>query len=453
MLHPFIKKLSTSKKTTVITPTQGAHKAYLTAKVFHTLEQSIVVVLKNAAQAHAFMDDLRFFLPKKKNRVLFFPGYHILPFKSLNYHKETSISRLAALSRILDNRSHPLIIVTVVDTILQKLIPRKNLDAYAELVMANEEIERDDLILKLEAGGYMKTSLVEDPGEYSVRGGILDVFSPGETHPVRIEFFGDLVESIRTFSPFSQRGIRAIAETILIPATEAVLIPDELPHILARLRHTGTIAGISPDKIRDYVNETREFGRFPGIESMLSIIYDDLDTFFDYIRSDTLLFLDDPEALKAQAEDFDNKSQLNYQTTTAEKKLCVPPDTISVKWDDLFPVIDRYQTLSFEPFELTGSTDTPPLVHEFRYSVNTDLSSALKREGVDENPLSPLVDWVEMHQEHKRQILCVLNQESQVKRLLALLQPYGLLPGPCTKDVPGVSVSDRASVIRFCIGA
>ena len=431
MLHPFIKKLPTSKKTTVITPTHGAHKAYLTAKVFHTLEQSIVVVLKNAAQAHAFMDDLRFFLPEKKNRVLFFPGYHILPFKSLNYHKETSINRLAALSRILDNRSHPLIIVTVVDTILQKLIPRKNLDAYAELVMANEEIDRDDLILKLEAGGYMKTSLVEDPGEYSVRGGILDVFSPGETHPVRIEFFGDLVESIRTFSPFSQRGIKAIAETILIPATEAVLIPDDLPHILARLRHAGTIAGIGPDKIRDYVNEIREFGRFPGIESMLSIIYDDLDTFFDYIRSDTLLFLDDPEALKAQAGDFDNKSQLNYQTATAEKKLCVPPDTISLKWDNLFPMVDRYQTLSFEPFELTGSTDTPSLVHEFRYSVNTDLSSALKREGVDENPLTPLVDWVEMHQEQKRRILCVLNQESQVKRLLALLQPYGLLPGSC----------------------
>ena len=433
MSNQLIKQIRTADNSVVTIPTNGSHKAYLTSRLFKNSNVSIVVILKDIKKALDFLNELRFFLPEKKDRLIFFPGYHILPFKSLAYHKETSTNRLAALSKIMDSACDPLIIVTVVETILQKLIPKKSLNEFAELVIANEEIDRDALIVKLESGGYTKTCLVEDPGEYSARGGILDVFSPQEKYPVRIEFFGDLVESIRYFSPFTQRGVKEIWETILIPATEAILTKENLPHILARLRQAGRIAGLDASKIRQMVNEIRELGRFPGIESMLSIVYEDLDTFFDYIPENTFLVLDFPDELESVANDFENKTLFNYKTTTSENRLCVEPESIYLKWDRVKSFIESRHHTSFKQLDMS----THPLAERdqlrlsFDYQDNTDLSLLLKREGARENPLRPLVDWLNGHVAGKRNVLCVLSQESQSKRLLSLLQPYGIEPEPC----------------------
>jgi len=433
MLKRLIKEAQNTDNLSVVTRTDGAHKAYLTSRCFSALNVSILVVLQDTKKAIAFIDELNFFLPGQKDKIVFFPGYHILPFKSLAYHKETSTKRLAALSKIMNSGSQPLLIVTVVDTILQKLIPKKTLTDFAELVIANEEIDRNALIIKLESGGYSKTSLVEDPGEYSVRGGIMDIFSPGEKYPVRIEFFGDLVESIRYFSVYTQRGVKEIYETIIIPATEAILTRENLPHILARLRQAGASAGLEASKIRPYVNETREFGRFPGVESMLSIVYEHLDTLFDYIPENTLLIMDSPDDLESEAMDFENKAVLNYKTTATESRLCVEPDSIYLKWDHVKTVASSKRQLFFRPFDLMHDPCAEKSVAQLLFEVqdNTELSSSLKREGTKENPLTPLVEWFEDHLAHKRIVLCVLSQESQSRRLTSLLQPYGIDPVQC----------------------
>ncbi|SDT96413.1 transcription-repair coupling factor (superfamily II helicase) [Desulfobacula phenolica] len=446
MSNHIIKEIQATDNNVVIIPTDGSHKACLISQLFNDSNDSIVVILSDTKKALGFLDELSFFLPDKKDHIVFFPGYHILPFKSLAYHKETSTNRLAALSKIMDSVFHPLIIVTVVETILQKLIPKKSLNEFAELVIANEEIDRDELILKLESGGYTKTSLVEDPGEYSVRGGILDVFSPGEKYPVRIEFFGDLVESIRYFSPFTQRGVKEIYETVIIPATEAVVSKENLPHILARLRQAGNIAGLDAPKVRGYVNETREFGRFPGIESMLSIIYDDLDTFFDYIPENSRLLLDVPDELESCAMDFESKAFFNYKTTASESRLCVEPDSIYLKWDKIKSLIKSKKHTSFKLFDpaVMPLNEARQTTFSFDYQDNTEICSMLKRAGTKDNPLRPLVDWFNDHIENYRKVFCVLSQESQSKRLLSLLQPYGIKPEPCQafplamKQKPGI---------------
>ncbi|MBC2705503.1 transcription-repair coupling factor [Desulfobacula sp.] len=432
MSNQLIKKIQTADNCVVITPTDGSHKAYLTAQLFKDAKVPIVVILKDTKRALCFIDDFSFFLPDKKDQLVFFPGYHILPFKSLSYHRETSTNRLAALSKIMNSTSEPLIIVTVVDTILQKLIPKKEINDFAELVIANEEIDRDALIKKLESGGYTRTSLVEDPGEYSVRGGILDIFSPGETYPVRIEFFGDLAESIRYFSPFTQRGIKEIYETVIIPATEAIITRENLPHILARIRQAGTIARLDASKTRQVVNETREFGRFAGIESMLSIVYEDLDTFFDYIPENTHFLLDSPEELEFNANDFENKALLNYKTTASESRLCVEPDSIYLKWTKIKFHINTKKHTSFKQLNVTNkpfNSDHPAVI--FDYQDNTGLSSLLKRQGTKDNPLLPLVEWFNDQLDNRMNILCVISQESQSKRLISLLKPYGIEPGFC----------------------
>lgn len=427
-----IRQIQTARTPAVIIPTEGSHKAFFISQLFLDTNKNMVIIARDRKKAAQFLQELEFFLPEHQGQLVLFPSYNILPFKSLSYHKQTSIDRLAALSKMMHQGSKPFIIITTVRSMLQKLIPRTRMDHFAELIMANEETDRDALISKLESGGYTKTSLVEDPGEYSVRGGILDIFCPGETHPVRMEFFGDLVESMRYFNVYTQRGIKEVSEIIVLPATEAVVTEEEVPHIIARLRQAGTIAGLNVEKIREYVTRVREFNRFSGIESMLSIVYEQLDTIFDYLPESSLLIQDLPEELAARGMDVEDEFRLNYQSTAAENRLCVAHEDICLKWDQVDEQMGACNCLPIKSFDvLPGQVDDDlrPAIH-LDYQDNNGLSQALKREGVRENLLKPLIDWFEEQLKNNRAVVCVLSQKAQVKRLRALLAPYGVEPLP-----------------------
>jgi len=470
-----IKGIGRNRSTIIPMGTGGSHKAYLTAKIFDSLESPLMVILADQKQALSFMEDLSFFLPEElakfrkpeeKKEVIYFPGYNILPFKSLSYHRETSSLRLAALSKILESGSQKYLVITYIDTLMQQLIPKKSINDFLELIIANEEIDRDQLIIKLEEGGYSRVSLVEDPGEYSVRGGILDLFSPGETKPVRIEFFGDLVESIRYFSPFTQRTTKELNETIILPATEAIILRDQLPHILARLRDAGTKAGLPADHTRAYVNETRESGRFPGIESMLSIVYDSLDSLFEYLPGSTVFLLDSPDTLAAKAEEFENRALHNYKTVTEENRLCVNPESIYLKYGQVMEHINEHKQVAFKQIILEEDKENSAVI-SFDYGDNLELSAVLRRQGqqdhqgrqdhqeqqehqehkdqpveeADENPLKPLVKWFEEQLGLQRVVFCIMNQDIQAKRLTSLLAPYGIRPGPIESFGQGKNLS------------
>ena len=429
MTPSIIDPIKTTPHSLVLTPQASAPKACLASALFQSMDQSMVAVLPDEKSALQFVDDLIFFSPGLKSKVFYFPGYHILPFKSLSYHRETSTSRLAVLSRLLHSNGRYLM-VTHVDNLVQKLIPRQVVADRSELVMANEDVDRDGLVENLEACGYNRVSLVEEPGEYSVRGDILDVFSPGEARPVRMEFFDDLVESIRTFSPHSQRGIKELGETILVPATEVVIPIDEQPHVLARLRKAGAKAGLGADRVRDYVTQVRELGRFPGMESMLSLVYDELGTFFDYLSKDVFFLLDSPDLLKSRAEDLENKAILNYRTVTAENRLCVAPDDIYATFDQALKNIAGFSGTELTSLALTEDRENKQ-VFRFESRNNEELRTRLHQSSGSESPLQPLVEWTESFSEQGFRILFVLRQDAQVKRLFSLLAPYGIQPTQC----------------------
>ena len=448
MLNHLTCQIKNFRHSIIISPFDGSHRAYLTALIYKNLGISVVAVLPDQSRALNFLEDLKFFLPEDRDRIIFFPGYRIMPLKSLASHRETCTERLCSLSRMTDNNFLPAIVVTSVDAVIQKLVPRKAFDEFSELVMPNEELDRDALIAKLETGGYMRTSLVEDPGDYAVRGSIIDIYSSQYTEPLRMEFFGDLVESVRHFSPYTQRGTEELAEAVVIPASEAVIPEKELPHILARLRQAGAEAGLDATGIRQIVNQVRESGRFAGIETMLSIVYEKLDTFFDYIPEESLILTDAPEDLESRAMDIESRARINYKNAASEKRLCVNPDTVYLGWDRVREQICIKKNVSFQMYDMAGKSNDPcgrpELVARLNCQDNGELSASLKREGSRDNPLEPLAIWLNDHLENRRTVLCVLSQESQAKRLLSLLGTYGIEPVHCNsfplacKKNPGI---------------
>ena len=409
-----------------ITGVKGSDKAFLASQLFERLSSSMVVVLPTQKDALAFMEDYTFFSPEKDNSLLFFPGYNILPFKSLSYHGETAGIRMAALYQMMVEDKKQLL-VTWGDTLIQKVLPRKILADFVELILNGDEIDRDQLISRLNSGGYTRSSLVEEPGDYAVRGGILDLFSPGAGHPVRMEFFGDYVESLRIFSPETQRGIREIQEAVVIPASEAVTDKITLPHLIARLHQAGAQAGLKSTKVREYVEKIREFGRFPGMDSMLSIVYPELDSPLTYIPKDALILLDRPDELKNCAAVFEAKALDNYNQALSEGKLCVEPDTIYSSWDGVAAALNKRNPISFKELHFEEQGDKR-LVFPLQIGDNTQLTARLKALQNQDNPLMPLVEWIEEQESMGIPTLMVCHGELQAQRLLSLLAPYGLAP-------------------------
>ena len=158
----------------------------------------MAVIVPSGDAAAAFCRDLCFFLPEAAG-LLTFPAYNLLPFKRLAYHGETAARRIRTLYRLTASDVPPLVVVAI-DALVQKIIPKQALIDYVDLVLPGEPLDSERLVARLVAGGYTRSVITEEPGDFSVRGGIVDVFSPLYDEPLRIERFGDVVDELRFFS-------------------------------------------------------------------------------------------------------------------------------------------------------------------------------------------------------------------------------------------------------------
>ena len=214
-LDTLIQEIPDRNRRILCTGLPGPAQARLVHRIYRETGLPVCVVLPTPKNVEGFLENLQFFC-SDSNSLLSFPSYNLSPFKFVSYHNQTAAERIRVLYRLTDRVSPPLL-VTTAEALIQRIVPKQALLDFAELVMAGEEIDRDGLIEKLVAGGYTRAAIVEEPGDFCVRGGILDVFSPLYSEPLRIELFGDLVESLRLFSASSQRTLQDISEAVILP--------------------------------------------------------------------------------------------------------------------------------------------------------------------------------------------------------------------------------------------
>jgi transcription-repair coupling factor (superfamily II helicase) len=430
MFDNFSNLLSQKEKSLTLTGITGSRKAYIAANLFLNSDVPLVIILPDRKKALHFIDELDFFLPEVKQSIIYFPSYNILPFKSLSFNSQTAANRTSALYRLLTNQTKNYIFVTYIDTFLQKVIPKQNLSNSCELIINGEEISRDDLIIRLEETGYKRTSLVEETGDYAVRGGIIDVFSAGEIKPARVEFFGDLVESLRTFSPVTQRGLNELEEYTIIPANEAVVDNDSLVHVLARLRKAAKKSKLNKSILQNYITQIRENKRFDGIEGLLSIVYLKLNSLFDYIPQNALLLLDSPENQKAAALDFQKKIELNFKNAQLQNRLCVDIETLFNQYQKVKREINSRTLLIFKELEIYEKSQSSDFINfnKNQFFDNTNLCLSLREKISSDNLFKPLIEWFELNLNNRLSTIIVCTTDSQIKRIAKLLQPYGIEP-------------------------
>ncbi|MDX1707353.1 MAG: transcription-repair coupling factor, partial [Desulfobacterales bacterium] len=356
-----------------------------------------------------------------------FPSYNTLPFKLMAYHNETAAQRIHTLYQMLESPAPP-IVVAAAETLLQKILPKQEIIRYAELILAGEEVDRERLIEKLIAGGYTHAAIVEEPGDFCVRGGILDIYCPLYPDPLRIEFFGDVAESIRLFSAASQRTISTAPEAVILPAREMIIEKAQLPQIINRIRSRASELETPLSETRKMVDSIKDGRGFAGVENLISLMYPQLDTVFDFLPDDALVVSISNEDLAEAVKTQENHIAQNYQTAYLAKQLCVEPSGLYLSGAQLQTLIAQRKPLILNMLEVqTGITRSTPGSLRFKPAVedNTDIRLRLKNYQEKEYLLKPLAEWLDTKRREGLTPVLVCRTETQAQRLKSLLLPYG----------------------------
>jgi transcription-repair coupling factor (superfamily II helicase) len=240
---------------------------------------SLLVICRDGPRLAQLGRALKFFAPDVVE--LEFPAWDCQPYDRVSPHAGVVAQRMTTLSRLarLKGRDRPSVLLTTVNAVLQRL-PAKDLVAAQALSASPGNVLRmDDIVRWLELNGFLRASTVREPGEYAVRGGILDLFPPGMDQPVRLDFFGDTLESIRSFDPETQRTTDQLRALDLVPVAEFQLTSETIRRF--RLGYVEAFGAATPDdQLYQAVSEGR---RYPGMEHWLPLFHTKLNTLFDYL--------------------------------------------------------------------------------------------------------------------------------------------------------------------------
>ena len=280
---------------------KGSAPAYVLSRLLAEVKKNFLIIAPDWETAEELCREMRFYCGSEDS-VLYFPPWDSSPFEAASPHADITGQRLNVLFRLMDGRGS--VVVTSLPALMQKVLPRRTLGEVSQYIVAGEEVEREKLLEKLVKLGYSHVPLVEDRGGFSIRGGILDIFPPDLPTPVRIEFFGDFVETIRCFDPVSQRSLQPLQELILLPSREVVLSEEVLRDFAPRLKKRCDAIEVPATRRRDLLEQLQNAIYPAGVEYLQPLFHPDLETLFDYAGPELVRVVYDPAALDEAIQGF-----------------------------------------------------------------------------------------------------------------------------------------------------
>lgn len=260
----------------------GAPEGYDAAVMGHLARAHgglMIHAARDDARAAATIDALAFFAPDVP--VLHFPAWDCLPYDRVSPKAELVSRRMATLNVLAELGPAPKgarILVTTLNAICQRVLPRALVQASVFQAKPGARVRLDDVVAILNRNGFSRASTVIEPGDYAVRGGLVDLYPPGAEEPLRLDFFGDTLESVRSFDPESQRSIASRTQALIIPASEVFLNAETIQRF--REGYVRNFGSALDDPLYEAISAGR---KFQGQEHWLPLYYEKLETLFDYV--------------------------------------------------------------------------------------------------------------------------------------------------------------------------
>jgi transcription-repair coupling factor (superfamily II helicase) len=419
----------------------GSAEAYFFARILAGLDRPCIAILPDRKGAERLYRGLRFFMSGPEadegssdlRLQQFFP-YDMSPLTGLSPHQELVTRRIRALYALTSDRNP--IVVTSIETLCFRILPKASLLNSLEYLEPGEEIDRELFLGRLEINGYQRTSLVEERGDYSVRGGVIDIFSPLYPLPVRLEFWGDRLESIRQFDPISQRSQGSLEEMILLPGSEIIM---DKPNV-QRARSMGRLPGSEPGT------------GFPGQEAWLNHFYSHLDTLLQYLPEKGIIALFDPYRLESEGRKADKKFQKDqerFREESAKKGVPFPDlEGVFVPFQEIDQQFQTHQRIAFSELNLNeGAAPDAILSIQGRFQLEGDLEFRLTESG--RVSMAPFAQKVASWLAARARVVITCSTKQQANRLREILANYAI---QAERVVRGWDQIPERAGLSLCLG-
>ncbi|MEE9613830.1 MAG: transcription-repair coupling factor [Thermodesulfobacteriota bacterium] len=431
----------------------GSSKAFFLAETFRSAGKSVLAVLPDQGSAEKFSRDLEFFLGGGGKKVLFHPSTETLPFELQPVHPEIAAARVFFLSGLLMDAG-PVIAVTSAENLTRRVMPRARLLKKKLKVEKGKEYPREELLPALRDMGYLRSTMVEERGEVSVRGDIIDIFHSEGSRPVRIELFGDEVESIRTFDLSTQRSERELSETVIIPAGEADLSKEGRYLARDRLIERAEEEGVKRERWEPLSNRLRDGSpELRPMDALLPLFYDSLDTVFDYLPAGTVVALVDPAGVDGAVA-----SSIVDEPGMDESGMYEPGTSFPTAAEEIYmgrsefnSALGRFPVVRMEMAIGSGGGAAAGAGAEIATESNLDIRQDISLR----KRLSPLAERVGGWLKHGWRVFLTAHNLGQARRMRELLEDFSVDIVPAASIMAGGEGGeggDKGPLVRVAVG-
>lgn len=391
----------------------------------------VLHVARDDKRAEAMRAALAFFAPDMP--VFLFPGWDCLPYDRVSPNPEVSAARMATLAALVHQMPQRFVLLTTLNAATQRVPAREVLRAAAFTARVGQRIDEEALRAFLVRMGFVQAPTVTEPGDYAIRGGIIDIYPPGAAGPVRLDLFGDVLDGARRFDPATQRTTERLEVVELAPVSEVIL--DE-PAIL-RFRQNYRIefgAAGSDDPLYEAVSAGR---KHQGVEHWLPFFHDRLETLFDYLPQATVT-LDDQvtparlarwESIADQYETRVHAMQQKNRMDTIYKP--VPPGLLYLDDDAWRQAVEGRRVMQFHPLPQASG----PGVIDAGGRIGRNFAPERQQENV--HLFSALADHVRAKMEQGPVVIASYSEGAR-DRLSGLIEDEGLVETIHIRDATGI---------------
>lgn len=346
-------------------------KSYSIFGIYEEIDSPMIILTNNDMEAKNIYEDLSFYT----NDIYYFPAKEVVFYNIDAISGDLRWARLKVIKEMLNDTKK--IIVTSIDSLTSVYTPKELFNKYNITLKVDDEVNFKDLSKKLLECGYERVESVEGKGEFSLRGGILDVFPPISTYPYRIELFGDTIDSIRTFNTESQRSIEKVNSMEIFPAKEIILDDESLSrgreNILKEFEEIKDNGKSDDDRIdklqsiiRTNVESLSETLTFETVDSYLPYFYERTDSFFDYVKN-YIYIVDDVKKCEGKLESCYFEFKENYEAFLQRGGILPSQINLLLDKEELIEKLELQKIITLDVFDVNSRI----LIPNRKYLINS----------------------------------------------------------------------------------
>lgn len=433
-IDDLIARLQSDHPHSQVTGASGGLQAALLADISRRTARPVVVVTQSADAAQDMARDLSLFVSSEteedlEDEVVLFPEYDVGPYHQASADRKLTLARLRTVWKLTRERP-PRFVVTSIRAAMRKTMPADAMRSWTHCIQIGGEWTNDKLRRVLTECGFSEVTLVEDAGTFAIRGDVVDIFSPSSPLPVRLERWGDDVAEMRTFDPKTQRTQSDVTRLDVFPIRTEVLTKETVKVAKDKLRALGSDRHV-PSKTMTAITSDLDAGlHFVGIDAMLPAFYESLGHLFEYLPSNTLYVLNEPDALVSQAIELEEKRRAEFDESLQHHQLSFPYQEHYLGAAHVVETLRSSARLEFRRVAIHTPDSPLPLAADdasftFLARTNTDIIQLRKRHNSVEETMEWLQDDLDFWKRRFGRLCFACRTRGQIERLEALLKRIG----------------------------